>query len=140
MEAVSGRDYVVRPAEAGDRGFVCATWLRDYGEHSQFARKINPPEYRFFHGLAIDRILTRASVLVACDPQDASVLYGFIVYEPGLLAYAYVKRAFRRMGIFRELLRESGLGTDFSFSHLTYSGEGLWRNWYPRAKYNPYAI
>ena len=140
MEAVNGRDYRIRPAEPSDRGFICSTWLRDYGEHSAFARKIAQADYRLFHGLVIDRILSRAHVAVACDVTDPSVLYGFIVWEPGVLQYAYVKRAFRRMGMFQALMRMAELGDEFKFSHLTYTGEGLWRNWYPRASYVPYML
>jgi len=46
-------------------------------------------------------------VVVVCDPEEPSVVWGFVVFEEGVLHYLYVKQAFRGLGIARALAAEA---------------------------------
>jgi GNAT superfamily N-acetyltransferase len=51
-------------------------------------------------------LLSRASVVVACDPEFPDVVWGFALVEPAerRLHYVYVKFSFRGFGIARALI------------------------------------
>ena len=79
------------------------------------------------------RILTEyiqspgASILIACDPADENVIYGYLIYnlERNEIFWAYCKEAFRRLGIFKKLLIESKLNIlkPIIYRHSTFGGE-----------------
>ena len=49
-------------------------------------------------------VLERSSCMIACDPEDHSVIFGFIIYEPDVLHFVYTKHAFRGFGIAHALV------------------------------------
>ncbi len=136
-----GVDFRIRPLGPEDMPFVASTWLRDYGEKSAFARKIAPQDYHLFHKLVIARLLERSKTLIVADPKDDGLLFGFLCCEPPtILHYAYIKRPFRGLGLGAALYAESGLVEPVTFTHLTYTGESVWKTCQPAAKYVPYHI
>jgi hypothetical protein len=52
-------------------------------------------------------LLTRALVLVCCDPEAPNVIWGFAIYEPGMLHFVYTKFALRRNGIAKALVAKA---------------------------------
>ncbi len=55
-------------------------------------------------GKRMRRLLSQADFLVACDPDDQDELMGWVCYGPGVLHYVYVKEAYRRNGLGKELV------------------------------------
>jgi hypothetical protein len=139
----------LRPASALDLPFIYSTWLRNYRHSSTgFAQAIDKEIYYEFHHLVIGRIIDRgASLLVASDKVDASVIYGYLVWErlpnQDVVQYAYVKKAFRGLGICTDLIREAGLRTTaLLYTHQTDQGKKFANKdregWI--CKYHPYLI
>lgn len=134
----AGRDFNLRAPGETDVGFIKSTWLRDFQEHSQFARKIATADYAQFHRLLVDRILSRARALVAFDVADPRVLWGHVVWEPGILHYLFVKRPFRNARLGTALYEAAGCPD--VFTHLTFAGESVWRTKVPGLRFVPYAV
>lgn len=137
----------IRPMEASDRSFVLATWLNNYKHESYFAARISDKVFFRHHHDVVERLLARSRVLIACDPGDANEIVGYIVWEPGVLHWCYVKKAFRQYGLGRALLTATDLPDDLSGVSITHAtkmwfstrkdGAGLEAK-FPHAVYNPY--
>lgn len=137
--------FAVRQAREDDTNFLLATWLKSYRiiAHDD---AINPvvsriPGQTYFKGqeLAIKRILKSAQVLIAHDREDPAFIYGYMVFEPGKIHYAYVKGSFRRLGVATELLKESGLDTAHALEFSHHTPDIYWiKQKLPTLTYNPY--
>jgi len=99
----------IRTAKEADMPFIVDSWKRSY-EGAPAVRGADRDHYRIEMSRTIRRICDRATVRVACDPEDESTLVGFAAYlqntdSSATLCYCYVKKDFRGMGIARDLLK-----------------------------------
>jgi GNAT superfamily N-acetyltransferase len=85
--------FVVREARPSDIAFVTGAWKESYLAR---AKAIITKE--------ILRAVHRGHVRVACDHLDDDALVGFAAFGDDELHYAYVKEAFRKEGVARDLL------------------------------------
>lgn len=88
----------------------------------------------------MDEIFKRAdiNIFVACKEDDEDLIFGYIVFEPKTIHFAYVKEAFRRVGVGRKLLGCLPSLDGVEASHLTYSLIELWNAGKLSINYNPY--
>lgn len=94
----------LRPATEVDLPFIVSTWLESY-IRSPATRRIPKAVFLGYHRQVIDRILAQHGAMVACDPGDPDVLYGWrVLGGPALLHYCYVKETRRNQGVARALL------------------------------------
>lgn len=136
-----GADFLVRPMDRADRGFVVSSWLRDLRDHSPYWRKMHPDDWQALMPLAVDALVDSGRVLLAVDPVAPDVIYAFLAYlEPHILFYAYTKRAWRRMGLQRALVTVSGLSTPYVCPYLTSQGEDALRQAGVGWHFNPLAV
>ena len=149
-----GAELLIRPLELGGRetGFVLDSWSRavardpiwrvEVGRRGVARTPIPPSLSLYYHDIILKKILTNCSLLVACDPEDTDVIWGYVAFDQvdPVLHFVYVKGAFRRMGIGTRLLNEARLMLDepVIVSHRT---EGLFKAW-PNVKWrwNPYRM
>lgn len=114
--------FQIRDAEPEDSPFYFMAWLRSYREHSDVARKMDERIYFKWQQKVIERLLRRARLLIAYNPDDSDQHYGFICYESSafipILHYIYVKKPFRKLGIAGELLSLMGKQS-FVYTHET---------------------
>ena len=117
-------EYKIRHALPSDVAFVYSTWLNSYKRDSALGKSTRDTiffnEYRF----VVDYILNRPNVdvMVCCHPDEISVIFGYAVYEPGILHYVFVKEAFRRLGIAKALLTDARDAFEIT-THRTSSGD-----------------
>jgi GNAT superfamily N-acetyltransferase len=150
--SVATAPYAIRPAKPEDAAFILGCWLEQWWKESAWAHRVRAREYFAGHRPLVVSILEHASALVACDAEDADALLGFIVFEPEyaggpVVDLAYVKKAFRGLGIGRALLAASGLPQDLADVRLTHctrawfttkaNGPGIEAR-FPNAIHNPY--
>lgn len=129
----------LRPGLQEDWPFIFATWLRCYRYSSAFAQHIPEPVFFRYHHAAIQRILDRgAQIRVAHLVDDSSVILGYLVTEPGVIHFAYVKKAFRRHGIATDLFRGLDVNAHV-FTHWTRDWNHMLKRW-PEATYCPYLL
>lgn len=142
---------LIRPVETADVNFIFNSWLKSYRHGSYFAKKIRDTVFYKYHHMVCDAILRRPTtrVLMACDPEDPSVIYGYLVYEKlntdlhnwgYVLHYAYVKSPFRKLGVGAELLKASELDPNrCALSHWTMDTDFIAKK-FPEITYTPYLI
>ena len=137
----------IRPSEQSDYSFLIAAWLNNYRRESYFAARITDKVFFHHHHDIVERLLARSRVLVACVPDDPNEIIGYIVWEPGILHWTYVKKAFRKLGVGAALLKATDLPDDLAGVSITHptklwfttkqNGNGLEAK-FPAAIHNPY--
>ena len=115
-----------RDAVPDDVGFILSSWLKSAGDAwselktsdlSQWCdhRTMSGTQVGWFADVphrftrtAVAEILERPTTraIVACDPDDPSVIFGYAIGEPDhrIVHWCHVKHALRRNGIARDLL------------------------------------
>jgi hypothetical protein len=83
-----------REAKPSDHALVIDSWKRSY-EGSPAVRGADREHYRVDMTRTIRRLLDKASIRVACDPDDEDTVVGWVAYTGTELHWGYVKEAFR---------------------------------------------
>lgn len=96
--------FVIRPGVLEDNDFIAKSWAETFRWSEHWVACISPGRFARCVYPAIRRILERAQVRVAAPPNDDTTVYGFAVLEPDVVHCVYVRIAWRRIGIARELL------------------------------------
>jgi len=121
---------LLRPANAADVGFLFNAWLKSF-RNSEFASSIPNEIYYSEHHKVIENLLQNYQVVIACNQEDTSQIYGFIC--AGLtdtiftVHYLYVKHTFRKLGIATELLNSFGRNSEYVgiYTHKTKASTSL---------------
>lgn len=131
----------LRSATEADVPFIFNSWLKSYRGANSVKNITNPVYFEFQHK-AIEKILQRSQVYVLCSPDDNSQVFGYIVCEKveeiPVLHYAYVKYAFRGMGLCKLLMSHANLDKQIGgfYTHETHSSNKLLKD--SKFVYNPY--
>jgi len=116
---------MIRPALPDDMRFVTSSWLKSFA-NSDFARLLTPNEiwerheasdaYYDAERIIIAACLERSVTLIADTP---GMIDGWLVCEPGILHYAYVRQSARGRGVARALMSAAGItrATDIEYTH-----------------------
>lgn len=98
--------FNLRPANESDLNFVAASWKQSFRKEypkltkDEFFEVINPK---------VDKIIERSDILIACDPEEPRVIYGYLVYKVvesiPVVHFAYVKQSLRRFGILKAMFK-----------------------------------
>ncbi len=126
-----------------DRSFIFSSWLKSF-RHSPFAKPMTNTVYFEAHHAVIDDLINRSQLVIACNPEDQTQIYGYIVAEVinGIFTvhYTYVKHTYRKLGIANLLL--SAFDRDPSllacYTHHTYFAERIANS--KNLLYHPYLI
>ena len=125
----------LRPIIEDDTAFIFNSWLKSY-RFSHFGEKITNTIYFAEHHKVIERLIDNSKVLVACNPEEPSQVYGYIIGEEVdgifVLHFIYVKQTFRNMGVGKTLLDAWGHNKEKAgvYTHHTRMADKL------AAKYN----
>jgi len=125
----------LRPIIEDDTAFIFNSWLKSY-RFSHFGEKITNTIYFAEHHKVIERLIDNSKVLVACNPEEPSQVYGYIIGEEVdgifVLHFIYVKHTFRNMGVGKTLLDAWGHNKEKAgvYTHHTRMADKL------AAKYN----
>ncbi len=129
--------FVLRPYKPEDKAFVMATFLRGlyYGESwfSMIPKDIFMSNYK----LVGEALISKATVHVACLPDDPDVILGYSILSTdySTIHYVFVKSSFRNRGIMKALIPSMPT----TVTHLTALGKTL----LPKLKdciFNPFAL
>jgi GNAT superfamily N-acetyltransferase len=98
---------LLRDRKPSDDNFILSSWVSSYRHNPLFgAMPVNTyfSRYRAFTLSVLDR----SYAVVACDPEEPDVLFGYCVYrfigDVPVVSYVYVKQVFRRFGLATQLL------------------------------------
>lgn len=99
--------YVLRDGVESDKDFVAKAWAQTFRASEGWVSRIESGFLWRCIYPAIRRTLEHAKVRVAAPPMDDLTIYGYAVLQPDILHFVYVRSAWRKLGIAKELL--SGL-------------------------------
>ena len=104
--------FVIRAAVPTDLNFILSSILKAFGNcryTQNLSHNVKKDIYYYEMERQLKQKLMKSVVNVASNPQDPSQIYGFIMYEEYNECYiihmAYIKRVFRNMGFFTELIK-----------------------------------
>lgn len=134
--------FSIRLVQSSDIAFIYSTWLNATKYDSDIGKNIRKSVFFEHYRLVIDHILSKetTNVLVACKPDEPSVIFGYLVSEPETIHFCFVKESFRNLGIARSLYEsafsDSGEGA-VSTTHETQFAEEIIRKHFD---YNPFLL
>lgn len=94
----------LRSAVAGDTSLIINSWVSEH-RHAPAARFVRDAEYFVDQRQLVIDLLRTSETLVACSPDEADHIFGYIVFGPGpVVSWVYVKSSYRRIGLADVLL------------------------------------
>lgn len=121
--------------------FIFNSWLKSF-HAAPAAKAILPAIYFDAQHKLIEALLKRCTVLVACSSADSTQLMGYVVVEHmqevPVLHYAYVKHAFRGLGIAKMLMQNAAVTGNGFYTHRTDAAIKLFDKRQSGLVYNPY--
>lgn len=173
VELAPGMPVGFRDGTPADHPFIFNSWLKGHHEAGDWPRRLGIPRCvteldefgkntehggcsccrfshrRYFdeHKHVIARLLEGSKVIVACNPANERQIMGYIVFQPDVLHWIYVKSAWRwdksaehhpRMGtaLLRQALPDER--SCIECSHWTMSAERLRDKWL--LEYRPFML
>jgi hypothetical protein len=127
--------FNIRPAVPDDSAFIRDSWVRS-AKSLPANRHIPPDCYYPRQAMCVTNALMHSAVSIACDPEDASIIFGYVVVDGPTFHWAFTKADLRGFGICRALL------ADFDLAHCTFthypkpSCHLLCK--YPEVRYDPF--
>lgn len=127
------KPFHFRAATADDLNFIYDSWCKSLWPEFQHVN-----QFRDLQGYRIKKILDYSSALVACDVEDPSIIFGYVVFELDLLHWIYVKYPFRKMGLATDMLKNIPYTALFYHSHRNKAGKHLARKM--NSRFNPFVL
>lgn len=116
----------MRDAGQADVAFIFNSWLKS-NRGSALVQGVSNPVYFAQHHLLIEGLVKTCQVKVACNADDTSQIYGYIVSErvdnAPVVHYCYVKEPYRKLGLGRALFEAAQIDIEkpfFTTSKLTF--------------------
>jgi len=99
-------DFAIRAATRADEPFIYKAWLRGYWDHFPARAIVSESEFFERWHRVIERILAdkRTITVVAHVEGEPDSLLGFACANSDCVHWAYVKQAFRKLGIAHAML------------------------------------
>lgn len=133
----------IRNFVESDRDFVTKSLLFSFMNGSKEIQKINRDSYMQAHNKTVNKLLDRCDCLIVCDPEQADLIYGFVIYENlskfDIIHYMYARKDFRKHGFIKQCLEQIHKTENLALSHLTdeFKPARLKTLW-TRVTYDPY--
>jgi hypothetical protein len=110
----------IRHVQPQDISFIYSTWLKSFKHDSMLGKSLRTGVFFENYREVIDHILSESTVLIACLPEDSNVIIGYLVFQPNIIHYAFIKESFRRLSVCRQLITNAKLDINHcEFTHLT---------------------
>lgn len=144
--AVSAKNLpmLLREANQNDLNFIYNSWSYTYRK-SPIMYRMDVKLYFENQTKQMHRILKDSCVYIACDSEDPSHIFGYIVFEDlqniAVIHYIYVKNSFRKNGIASYLLESVGINErPCVATHDTWYFPFLRDKYSGRLIYNPFLL
>jgi hypothetical protein len=124
-----------RGLHPNDMNFIYSTWLKGLRYGNDWFSFITKEAYFTFYHRIIELILNKPHVIIqiACLKEDPDVILGYSVYEGFVLHWVFVKSAWRKIGIAKDLVPEFK-----SVSHITAIAKSILITKFPQVEFNPF--
>lgn len=115
-------NILIRPITETDLPFIFATWLKGLYHGNEFYSKIKQDVFYAQYHKMIETILPKSMIKIACLEDEPDVIIGYCVFETDRLHWIFVKKAWRKLTIAKQLLNDVPFTR---VSHLTKVGEAI---------------
>ena len=144
-----GVRWPTRSLKATDKNYITKSTVMSLRGQFPFSEMCPDAISKF--SARIRALIDTADVLIAPDPEDLNLIYGFICFEKGLylgkdiptLHYVWTRKAMRRNGIASTLIN-TAFGEDHGslhYTHITrFLNNGNLRKKWQLTKYDPYLV
>ena len=105
------QNWIIRDAVGTDLPFIYSTWSKSYRYDSALGKSCRNSIFFPYFNRVMDWILSQddTQVIVAADPANPNVVYGYLITQPNIVHYAFTKEAFQRWGICLSLMQKAGM-------------------------------
>ncbi len=136
---MGNQDWIIREAVGDDLPFIYSSWAKSYCYNSPIGKSCANSTCFWGMNRIIDHILKQPDtrVIVAVNPLIPNVLYGYVVFQPGILHYAFTKEAFERWGIASSLIHHAGMPSIYTFK--TFMVKSIMIK-HPEMEFNPFLL
>lgn len=136
---MSDSHWSIRSAVEEDLPFIYSTWSMSYRYDSAIGKSCKNSIFFREYNQVIDWILFQSDtrVVIACDPKEQNVIYGYMVHQPNIVHYAFTKETFCKFGIAKSLLNHLG-GAQY-YTHKTFNSRPI-TNSHPEMIFNPFLL
>lgn len=117
-----------------DLPFIFSTWLKGLYHGNPLYRKIEQGIFYPKYHKVLEAVLKSSTVVVACLEDEPDVVLGYAVYRDLTMHWIFVKKAWRKMGIAKQLV----VPNITAVSHLTKIGESLIKSKGLNWKFDPF--
>lgn len=118
-------DITFRAANPDDLAFVRNSWGSSYFKGTRANKILSPDTFHAYHRPIRERFLSKpnTTVIVCASAEDPWIIAGWIaveaIPEALILQYIYVKEAFQRRGIAKQLIKRALPTIPILYTHLT---------------------
>ena len=126
---------IIRSQREDDTAFILSSWLKSYRQ-SPLVRLVDNDIYYREQAKLVMSALEGSVCLLAVDPEDNDVIWGFIVFRVNRVEYIYVKHLMRLNGIAKQLWIAAD--RPLVANCLTHAGESILRKYPDVLSFNPY--
>lgn len=123
LRVAASEHYTVRDYSPSDHNAIYKAWLAHAYYDNEMFRLMPHPLFRQRYAPVLDRIISQATVKVACLIEDADAIVGFAVYRGDVLHFVAVKKPWRKLGVATALV-PAGIST---YTHVTTIGKAISR-------------
>ena len=134
-------DWDIRSVNESDLPFIYSTWINAMRYDSPLGKTCRVTIFTKEYVKVIDSILDldTTNILIACHVEDPYIIFGYLVYQPNLIHFTYVKDIFRQMGICKSLAEVAKITPSAVFTNKTMSITPI-LNKYLYLEYNPFIL
>lgn len=123
--------FIFRSGTQGDVNFIFDTWLNGLYFGNDNWRLMKEYTFKRYYQKLLETLLPRCVVNICALADDHDTIVGYCAYRGNILDWVFVKPAWRKIGIAKELIPE---GVD-TVSHMTRMVRGFKpKTW----EYNPF--
>lgn len=94
----------IRDARVSDQAFIFSSFLKGLYYGNEYYRQIDKDVFMRKYKEVLNHLLIKSVCKVAHTLEDEDNLVGYVIYEPGVLHYVFVKPALRRFGVAKQLI------------------------------------
>lgn len=96
----------IRPPKPTDLNFIQSTFYKSMRRESTLGRQCSGRVFRQFQEV-IDYILSRSTILVSCVDESEDAIIGYLIYEPDVVHYAYVRPSSQQLDVAKEMVQHA---------------------------------
>lgn len=133
--------FLIRQPRKSDLNLIQNSFAKTMKTESRLGRSCSSKLFYSKFQNIIDYILDRSSILIAAAPEDHDVILGYLIYEPGIIHYAFVKYPFRRLNIIKDLVHHAFPDAkSLEFSLWTNSAKAILQKHEDQLIHNPFHL